>query len=43
MGDVAASPIIIGDEGVEILLGVMALESTGNAVDSVNQRLPGYG
>ena len=39
MGDVTAGRVIIGDEGVEPLLGVTALESTGIEVDPVNQRL----
>ena len=39
MGDVTAGHIIIGDEVVEPLLGVTALESTGIEVDPVNQRL----
>ncbi len=37
--DVTAGRVIIGDEGVEPLLGVTALESTGIEVDPVNQRL----
>ena len=36
MGNVTAGRIIIGDAGVESLLGVMALESTGIEVDPVN-------
>ena len=39
MGDVTAGRVIIGDEGVEPLLGVTALESTGIEVDPVNRRL----
>ena len=39
MGDVTAGRIIIGDEGVEPLLGVTALESAGIEVDPVSQRL----
>ena len=39
MGDLTAGRIIIGDDGVEPLLGVTALESAGIEVDPVNQRL----
>ena len=39
MGDVTAGRIIIGNDGVEPLLGVTALESAGIEVDPVNQRL----
>ena len=39
MGDVTAGRILIGDEGVEPLLGVTALESAGIEVDPVSQRL----
>ena len=39
MGDLTAGRIIIGDEGIEPLLGVTALESVGIEVDPVNQRL----
>ena len=39
MGDLTAGRIIIGDEGVEPLLGITALESAGIEVDPVSQRL----
>ena len=39
MGDLTAGRIIIGDEDVEPLLGVTALESAGIEVDPLNQRL----
>ena len=39
MGDLTAGRIIIGDEGVEPLLGVTALKSVGIEVDPVSQRL----
>ena len=39
IGDVTAGRIIIGDAGVEPLLGVTAPESTGIEVDPVNQLL----
>ena len=39
MGDVTAGRVIVGDDGVEPLLGVTALESAGIEVDPVNQRL----
>ena len=39
MGDVTAGRIIIGEDGVEPLLGVTALESAGIEVDPVSQRL----
>ena len=39
MGDLTAGRIIIGDDGVEPLLGVTALESAGIEVDPVSQRL----
>ena len=39
MGDLTAGRIIIGDDGVEPLLGVTALESAGIEVDPENQRL----
>ena len=39
MGNMTAGRIIIGDEGVEPLLGVTALEFTGIEGDPVNQRL----
>lgn len=39
MGDVMVGRILIGDEGVEPLLGVTALESIGIKVDPVNQGL----
>ena len=39
MGDVTAGRVIVGDDGVEPLLGITALESAGIEVDPVNQRL----
>lgn len=39
MGEFTAGLIIFGDEGVEPLLGVTALESVGVEVDPQNQRL----
>ena len=39
MGDLTAGRIIIGDDGVEPLLGLTALESTGIEVDPADQRL----
>ena len=39
MGDLTAGRIVIGEDDVEPLLGVTALESAGIEVDPVNQRL----
>ena len=39
MGDVTAGRVIVGDDGVEPLLGITALESAGIEVDPVNQHL----
>ncbi len=39
MGDIVGGTIIYGDEDVEPLLGVTALESVGIEVDPRNQRL----
>ena len=39
MGDLTAGRIVIGEDGVEPLLGVTALESAGIEVDPVSQRL----
>jgi clan AA aspartic protease len=39
MGDLVGGTIIIGDAGVEPILGVTALESVGIEVDPQNQRL----
>ena len=39
MGEFTAGLVIFGDEGIEPLLGVTALESVGVEVDPQNQRL----
>ena len=39
MGDLTAGRILIGEDGVEPLFGVTALESAGIEVDPVSQRL----
>ena len=39
MGEIVGGTIIYGEDGVEPLLGVTALESVGIEVDPVSQRL----
>ena len=39
MGDLTAGRVVIGEDDVEPLLGVTALESAGIEVDPVNRRL----
>lgn len=39
MGEITAGRVIFGDDGVEPLLGVTALESVGILVDPANQTL----
>ncbi len=39
LGDIVGTTVIFGDDDVEPLLGVTALESLGIEVDPVNQRL----